>query len=117
VGWGLSVTEAAACATPSAALRLGGLTEAIEDGRTGLLADDVAELSSKVRALLADPVLRDALGAQARERVERFRWDDTARHTLALLDRERRRRDPRAVPAAGLVPVAVVPEGPAVSLA
>jgi glycosyltransferase involved in cell wall biosynthesis len=116
-GWGLSVTEAAACATPSAALRLGGLTEAIEDGRTGLLADDVAELSSKVRALLADPVLRDALGAQARERVERFRWDDTARHTLALLDRERRRRDPRAVPAAGLVPVAVVPEGPAVSLA
>ena len=103
-GWGLSVTEAAACATPSAALRLGGLTEAIEDGHTGLLADDVAELSAKVARLTADPQLRDALGTRARERVERYRWDDTARHTLALLDRERCRRHPSAVPAAGLLP-------------
>jgi glycosyltransferase involved in cell wall biosynthesis len=103
-GWGLSVTEAAACCTPSAALRLGGLSEAIEDGQTGLLADDVDELAAKVALLIGDPQLRDALGVRARERVERFRWDDTARHTLALLDRERRRFQPDAVPAAGLQP-------------
>ncbi|MEA2473369.1 MAG: hypothetical protein QOE06_1284, partial [Thermoleophilaceae bacterium] len=39
-GWALSVMEAAACATPTAALAVGGLLESVEDGRTGLLAGD-----------------------------------------------------------------------------
>ena len=39
-GWGLSVTEAGACGTPSVALAVGGLRESIVDGRTGFLADD-----------------------------------------------------------------------------
>ncbi len=101
-GWGLSATEAAACGTPSAALRLGGLTEAIEDGRTGILADDPAELASKVAALLRDPDLRDRLGRQARERAAEFSWDETARRTLAMLDGERCRVNPGAQAAAGL---------------
>ena len=42
--------EAALCATPSAALRVGGLPESIVDGETGLLADDGPELTAKVRA-------------------------------------------------------------------
>jgi glycosyltransferase involved in cell wall biosynthesis len=102
-GWGLSVAEAAACGTPSAALRQGGLTEAIEDGRTGLLADGVPELAAKLGALLADPARREAMGAQARERVTELSWDDTARLTLTLLDRERRRAQPGALPARGLL--------------
>jgi glycosyltransferase involved in cell wall biosynthesis len=112
-GWGLAVIEAAACGTPSAALRLGGLTEAIQDGQTGLLADDVAGLAAAVRRLLDDPALRDALGARARARVERLRWDDTARHTLSLLDAERRRVNPRVLPAAGLqAPAGVADSAP-----
>ena len=38
-GWCLTVLEAGACATPTAALRVGGLEEAIVDGQTGVLAD------------------------------------------------------------------------------
>jgi glycosyltransferase involved in cell wall biosynthesis len=102
-GWGLSVTEAAACGTPSAALRQGGLTEAIEDGRTGFLADGVPELAAKLGALLADPARREAMGAEARERVTELSWDDTARLTLTLLDRERCRAQPGALPARGLL--------------
>lgn len=101
-GWGLSVTEAAACGTPSAALALGGLTEAIDDERTGVLADEVPELAAKIGALLADPQRRDAMGTEARARVGELSWDDTARLTLSLLDRERLRGQPGALPARGL---------------
>ncbi len=102
-GWGLSVTESAACGTPSAALRLGGLAEAIEDRQTGVLADDAAELAARIGPLLADPSLRYEMGERARERVQALSWDDTARLTLTLLDRERRRTQPDALPARGLL--------------
>ncbi|MGH2889854.1 MAG: glycosyltransferase family 4 protein, partial [Solirubrobacteraceae bacterium] len=103
-GWGLSVTEAGACATPSAALRLGGLAEAIDDGRTGVLAETPAELATKVGRVLADPALRDALGRAAHARASEFTWDATARRTLQLLDAERRRAHPGATPAVGCEP-------------
>ncbi len=102
-GWGLSVTEAAACGTASAALRLGGLQEAIEDGDTGILADSPGELVSKVAALLADRECCDAFGCRARERAARFSWDETARMTLAVLDAQRRAAHPGSQHAAGLL--------------
>lgn len=88
-GWCLSVMEAAACATPSAALAVGGLPESIDDGRTGLLADDTDGLAQKVRGLLRDAALRDRLGSAALARAADFTWDATARRTLATLERER----------------------------
>src|SRR5205823_13050853 len=67
-GWCLTVTEAAACATPSAALRVGGLPESIVDGETGLLADDVEELTAKVHDIVEHPDLRERLGTAAEVR-------------------------------------------------
>jgi glycosyltransferase involved in cell wall biosynthesis len=84
-GWGLSVPEAAACGTASAALRIGGLVEAIEDGRTGVLADDPGELGAKVGRVLGDPAWRDAMGAEAYRRARGLSWDATARRTLEML--------------------------------
>ncbi|MGH2915457.1 MAG: glycosyltransferase family 4 protein [Solirubrobacteraceae bacterium] len=104
-GWGLSVTEAGACGTPSAALRLGGLAEAIDDGRTGVLADTPEQLADKVGRVLDDVALRDALGRAAQARASEFSWDATARRTLQLLDAERRAARPDAVPAAGCDPL------------
>jgi glycosyltransferase involved in cell wall biosynthesis len=46
-GWCLTVMEAAACATPTAALRVGGLSEAIVDGQTGVLVDTRRSSSSR----------------------------------------------------------------------
>ena len=44
-GWSLAVIEAAMCATPTVALAVGGLTESVVDGETGLLARDLAGLT------------------------------------------------------------------------
>ena len=85
-GWALSVIEAAACGTPTAALAIGGLPESVDDGRTGLLAADPDDLALRIQLILRDPELRDSLGAAALERAQAFTWDATARRTLELLE-------------------------------
>ena len=85
-GWCLTVMEAAACGTPSAALAVGGLPESIDDGNTGLLAHDEDELAGKVREIVSDPVERDRLGANALERARAFTWDAAALRSLEALE-------------------------------
>jgi glycosyltransferase involved in cell wall biosynthesis/O-antigen/teichoic acid export membrane protein len=84
-GWCLTVMEAAACGTPSAALRVGGLAESVVDGETGVLADTPAELTEKVRAVIEDPDQRDRLGAAAEARARGFTWEHTSEANLAVL--------------------------------
>ena len=88
-GWSLTVMEAAACATPTAALAVGGLPESIEDGRTGALARDTGELGEKVRAIVANPAERERLGGAALERAQGFTWDAAARRSLDALESAR----------------------------
>ncbi len=84
-GWCLTVTEAAACGTPSAALRVGGLPESIVDGETGMLADDVDELTVKVRDIVERPELRERLGEAAEVRARSLTWENTAHGSLNVL--------------------------------
>jgi glycosyltransferase involved in cell wall biosynthesis len=42
-------------------------------------------MTERVRALLEDPVLRERLGAAARERALTFSWDRTAATTLSVI--------------------------------
>ena len=86
-GWCLTVMEAAACGTPSAALRVGGLEESIVDEQTGVLAEAPDELAAKVRELLRDPERRERLGEAAEARARGFTWDRTAEENLAVLER------------------------------
>ena len=85
-GWCLTVIEAAASGTPTAALRVGGLEEAIVDGETGLLADDAAELEQSVSRLLDDPERLRTMGDAALTRSRDFTWSATASATLETLD-------------------------------
>ena len=76
--FGLVALEAALMARPVVAARVGGLTEAVEDGSTGLLVEreDAAGLARAVTRLLRDPAAADAMGARARARARRlFAWD------------------------------------------
>jgi len=75
--FGLVALEAALMARPVIATRVGGLSEVVEDGRTGLLVerDDLEGLAACMSRLLAAPTMADALGAAARARaIERFSW-------------------------------------------
>ncbi|QEC49496.1 glycosyltransferase [Baekduia soli] len=94
-GWCLTVMEAAAAGTPSAAMAVGGLPESIVDEQTGLLADTPEELARKVARLVADPDRRDELGEAARARARGFTWDGTARANLTVLEHVADARRPR----------------------
>lgn len=54
---------------------VGGLTELITDGETGLIhrAEDVDDLAEKIRTLVDDPELRHRLGVRGREHVGQTR--------------------------------------------
>ncbi|OBK32350.1 glycosyl transferase [Mycobacterium sp. 1245111.1] len=78
-GWGLAVIEAAQHAVPTVGYRSsGGLADSIIDGVTGVLVDDHADLVDRLEQLLADPVLRDELGAKAQVRSTEFSWRTSA---------------------------------------
>lgn len=86
-GWGLSIVEAGHAGTPSVAYTTaGGVTEAILDGVTGLLATDEADLRLRIAALLRDEHLRVDLGQKARVRAAEFTWEAAATVVAAALD-------------------------------
>lgn len=74
-GFGLAVVEAMAAGLAVVATGVGGVTDVVEDGRTGILAGrgDAGALAAAVEALLDDPDRRRAMGRAGRARArERF---------------------------------------------
>jgi glycosyltransferase involved in cell wall biosynthesis len=106
-GWGLTTLEAAACGTPSVALGVGGLAEAIQHERTGLLASDYGDLVVQTRRLLEDEDLRERLGTEALRRARSLGWEHTVGRTLAVL--ESRVATPGSEPLPAAVPEVVAP--------
>jgi glycosyltransferase involved in cell wall biosynthesis len=90
-GWGMTITEAAACATPAVATRIPGHMDAIVDGVTGLLVDDDKRLADAIERVLRDDAYRALLGKDALEHASQFTWAATARGTLEVLAAEARR--------------------------
>lgn len=70
-GFGLVIIEAAATGVPAVCSRIYGITDAVEDGKTGLLfpAGDVAALTRALLKLLEDRNLREQMGEAARARA------------------------------------------------
>ncbi len=85
-GWGLAVVEAAAEGTPAIAFGVGGLTESIEHGVTGVLVDDRDGFVRELGELLRAPGSIAAMGAAARARCAAFSWDASAEDFGRCLD-------------------------------
>ena len=70
-GLGTSLLDAMACGKPVVATNVGGIPEVVADGETGILVPprDPAALAEALRKLLADPALRQRMGAAGLVRV------------------------------------------------
>ena len=82
--FGLVALEASASGIPTLAAAAGGLTEAIDNGRTGDLVPthDPQDWADALLRLLRDPERRARLGVAARQRAEGMTWAHVADRTL-----------------------------------
>jgi glycosyltransferase involved in cell wall biosynthesis len=85
-GWGLSLTEAAGCATPAVATNIRGHRSSVVDGVTGILAEP-ADLADALVRVLTDDDLRRRLGSAAHERALGLTWDASALGIMRVLHR------------------------------
>jgi len=102
--FGLINLEAMACGTPVVASAVGGIPEAVEDGKTGRLvrfrpksesdpepadpAGFARDLAGAIDGLLSDPKRMEIMSRDARLRIEeRFSWKAIARKTLDFYER------------------------------
>jgi phosphatidylinositol alpha-1,6-mannosyltransferase len=88
-GFGMVFLEAAASGVPAIGGRSGGVSEAIEDGVTGMLVggEDPNELARDLRDLLLSRDRRATMGHAARSRVlARFTWKAAAARLQAVHD-------------------------------
>lgn len=91
-GWGMTVTEGAACGTPCVATRIAGHSDAVDEGRSGLLASTDDELVAAIRRVLEDPELRSQLQRGALERASELTWEQTAIGAFSVLAADAARR-------------------------
>lgn len=81
-GFGVALSEAAACGLPVIAGRSGGLAEAVQDGETGLVVDphDAEAVAQALGRVLGDQLLARRLGQGGRKAVETYyNWDRVIR--------------------------------------
>ncbi len=85
-GFGIVFLEAAAAGVPQVAGDSGGASEAVLDGRTGLVVADPGDagaVAEALRSLLADPNRRRRMGRAARSRVQESFDNDVLASRLA----------------------------------
>jgi glycosyltransferase involved in cell wall biosynthesis len=84
-GWGLTITEAAACGTPAVASPIAGHVDAVQDGVSGFLAEPGPAMEEAVHTILSNQLTRHRLERGALSRSKQLTWDRTALQTLKVL--------------------------------
>lgn len=86
-GFGLNVVEANALGVPCVAYDVGGLRDAILDGKTGLLVEsgNVGALGKGVIRVLADERLRVRLSEEALVYSKGFSWEGVAEEFISVI--------------------------------
>ena len=95
-GWGLTITEAAACGTPAVATDIAGHRDAVRADRSGLLVAANEDFSAALERVLTDESLRARFSEGAQVRAAECTWEETAIGTLEALASDARRRRRRA---------------------
>lgn len=84
-GWGMTLTEAAACGTPAVATNIAGHSDAVRADHSGLLCDGEAGLAKGLARVLGDVELRTQLQQGALQRATELTWEQTAIKNLEVL--------------------------------
>jgi glycosyltransferase involved in cell wall biosynthesis len=98
-GWGMTITEAAACGTPAVVSVNTGHSQSVVHGHTGLLVDmsgvsgGVEGLVEAVGRVLEDTGLREGMGRNAVAHARQFDWDRVAARVLGVLAADAQRRE------------------------
>lgn len=77
-GWGMVVTEAAACSTPSIVTNVTGLRDCVIPDRTGIIIPKnptVLEVTNAMMQIIEDSAKRENLSKEAMKRSRNFSWD------------------------------------------
>ncbi|MBU1085645.1 glycosyltransferase family 4 protein [Patescibacteria group bacterium] len=88
-GFGMTITEAAACGVPSIGANHYSIKEIIKDQKTGLLAkpNDLQDWTEKLLQLIKAPKLRQKMGQEARVHVlKTFSWDKNIETHIKLFN-------------------------------
>lgn len=91
-GWGMTLTEAAACGTPAVATDIAGHADAVVKDRSGLLADHDDDLAAALVSVLTDSVLRNRLESGALQRAGELTWQHAALANFEVLAADARAR-------------------------
>lgn len=86
-GWGLTVIEAASCATPTVSYNVSGLCDSVLNNKTGLLAtkNNPSELASKVLRLFNDQTLYEKLSRNAIIWSKNFNWKNSTEESMKVI--------------------------------
>lgn len=87
-GWGMVVTEAAACGTPSIVTHVTGLVDSVQDEKTGLVIPDPfssKSLASAMHRIISDTPLRIRLSQNAEHFAHTFSWDKSYMEFLKII--------------------------------
>ncbi len=86
-GFGIVFLEAAAASVPSVAGCVGGQSEAVLDGRTGIVVDgkNPSEIAAALRRLIREPELRREMGASALLWARENDWAKVSQRTYETL--------------------------------
>lgn len=84
-GWGLTLTEAAACGTPAVATDIAGHRDSIHHETTGMLAP-LDQLGATINTLLRDKDTRQRMGVAAAAYAAELTWDRASGRLLDILE-------------------------------
>lgn len=87
-GWGMVVTEAAACGTPAIVSDVTGLRDAVRSGETGTILSprpSAEELARAMRQVIENSPLRQSLSEGARAWSLRFDWETSYKSFKEIL--------------------------------
>ena len=77
-GWGMVVTEAASCGTPSIVTNVTGLKDSVQHNVTGLRISSSptkTELAEAMIQIIENSTLRKSLSSQAERKARSYTWD------------------------------------------